>query len=198
VADVSFTRLEPDVELMRLIGDDDTGAFGALYDRHARSVYGLAHRMLHERCAAEDVAQEAFIALWRSRHSYRAERGGARTWLLTITRNRAIDAIRRAGAHAYVDLDGIRDPEAAERTEEAALLRVEAIAIGVSLATLPEAQRRALELSYFDGLTQVEIAAHLGVPVGTVKSRMRLALRKLATELAEEPVPGPVNGRRAA
>jgi RNA polymerase sigma-70 factor, ECF subfamily len=166
---------------MRRVLADDAEAFSAIYDRHARSVYGLAHRMLRERSAAEDVAQEAFIALWRSRHSYRAERGSPGGWLLTITRNRAIDAIRRGRAHLHVELDA--DEEAPERTDGEALRRIEANTIGVALSTLPEAQRQALELSYFDGLSQTEISARLGLPLGTVKGRMRLALRKLAAEL---------------
>ncbi len=188
MAVVSNQDLCHDVELMRRVGAGDTGAFGAIYDRHARSVFGLALRMLHERCAAEDVAQEAFTALWRSRHTYRAERGGARAWLLTITRNRAIDAIRRARTHPSMALEAVRDPEAVERTDEEAFLRIEAIAIGVALHSLPAAQRQVVELSFFEGLTQSEIAAGLGVPLGTVKGRMRLALRKLAAELAEQPV----------
>ena len=168
---------------MRRVLADDAEAFSAIYDRHARSVYGLAHRMLRERSAAEDVAQEAFIALWRSRHRYRAERGSPGGWLLTITRNRAIDAIRRGRAHLHVELDADCDEEAPERTDKEALRRIEANTIGVALSTLPEAQRQALELSYFDGLSQTEISARLGVPLGTVKGRMRLALRKLAAEL---------------
>ncbi len=172
-----------DRELMQRVLADDADAFSAIYDRHARSVYRLAHRMLRERAAAEDVTQEAFVALWRSRHSYRPERGSPGSWLASITRNRAIDAIRRGRAHLHVELETHRDPEAPERTDEEALRRIEAITIGVALRTLPETQRQALELSYFDGLSHTEISARLGVPLGTIKGRVRLALRKLATQL---------------
>ena len=94
-----------DRELMQRVLADDADAFSAIYDRHARSVYRLAHRMLRERAAAEDVTQEAFVALWRSRHSYRPERGSPGSWLASITRNRAIDAIRRGRAHLHVELE---------------------------------------------------------------------------------------------
>ena len=172
-----------DRELMQRVLADDADAFSAIYDRHARSVYRLAHRMLRERAAAEDVTQEAFVALWRSRHSYRPERGSPGIWLASITRNRAIDSIRRGRAHLCVELETVRDPEAPERTDEEALRRIEAITIGVALQALPEPQRQAVELSYFDGLSHTEISARLGVPLGTVKGRVRLALRKLATQL---------------
>ena len=172
-----------DRELMQRVVADDADAFSAIYDRHARSVYRLAHRMLRERSAAEDVTQEAFVALWRNRHRYRPERGSPGSWLLTIARNRAIDAIRRGRAHLHVELEAERDQEAPERTDHEALRRIEAITIGVALRTLPDSQRQALELSYFDGLSHSEISARLGVPLGTVKGRVRLALRKLASQL---------------
>lgn len=181
-------ELPGDRELMRRVLADDARAFGAIYDRHARSVYGLAHRMLRERSAAEDVAQEAFAALWRSRHSYRPELGSPRAWLLTVTRNRAIDAIRSGRAHLHVELDAGRDSEAPERTDEEALRRLEAVTIGRALQALPEAQHQALDLSYFGGLSHAEIAARLGIPLGTVKSRMRLGLQRLATQL-DAPAP---------
>ena len=175
-----------DRELMRRVLADDAEAFSAIYDRHAGSVLALAHRMLRERSAAEDVAQEAFVALWRSRHSYRPERGSPGTWLLTITRNRAIDAIRRGRAHLHTELDTELDQEAPERTDEEALRRVEATTVGAALRALSDAQRQALELSYFEGFSQTEIAARLGLPLGTVKSRMRLGLRRLATQLSPQ------------
>ena len=168
---------------MRRVLADDTTALGAIYDRHAASVYGLAYRMVRERSAAEDVVQEAFIAVWRSRHGYRPERGSVRTWLLTITRNRAIDAIRRSRAGVHVEFRDGHHGEAPERTDEEVLRGLETVAIRTALAGLPAAQREALELGYLSGLTQGEIAARLGIPLGTVKSRMRLALRKLATQI---------------
>ena len=169
-----------DGDLMRRLLADDTAAFSLMYDRHARSVYGLAQRILHDRAAAEDVAQEAFAALWRYRHSYAPERGTASAGLLTITRNRAVDAIRRGRGHRHAMLDGDHEQESPERTDEEALRRVEAAAVGIALHTLPDAQRQVLELGYFGGLNHREIAARLQIPLGTVKGRMRLGLGKLA------------------
>jgi RNA polymerase sigma-70 factor, ECF subfamily len=178
-----------DGDLMRRLLADDTVAFSVMYDRHAGSVYGLALRILRDRTAAEDVAQEAFAALWRCRHRYSAERGSASAWLLTITRNRAIDAIRRGRGHHDAPLEGHDDREAPDRTDDEALRRVDAAVIGGALRTLPDAQRLVLELGYFSGLTHYEIAAALQVPLGTVKSRTRLGLQKLATQL-DDPATG--------
>lgn len=177
-----------DGELMRRVRADDRVALGVLYDRHAASVYGLAYRMLRERSAAEDVVQETFIAVWRSRDGYRPQQGSLRAWLLTIARNRAIDAIRRGRADLHAELDTDREQEAPDRTDDEALRRIEAEDIGGVLRSLPDVQRQALELSYFSGLSQREIATRLGIPIGTVKGRMRLALQKLATQL---PTPLP-------
>jgi RNA polymerase sigma-70 factor (ECF subfamily) len=180
---VAASEARDDRELMRAVVTGDVSAFDAIYGRHAQPVYGLAYRILRERCAAEDVAQEAFVALWRSRHSYRPERGSPGSWLLTITHNRAIDAIRRGRAHLHVELDSERDDEAPECTEDEALRRLQAATVGSALRTLPEAQRQAVVLGYYGGFSHTEIAARLGVPPGTVKSRMRLALRRLAGQL---------------
>ena len=123
------------------------------------------------------------MALWLDRHSYSPERGTAGAWLLTITHNRAIDAIRRDRGHRHAPLDGDDEQVAPDRTDEEALRRVEAGVIGVALRTLPDAQRLVLELGYFGGLTHREIAAQLQVPLGTVKGRVRLGLQKLAMQL---------------
>jgi RNA polymerase sigma-70 factor, ECF subfamily len=172
-----------DGSLMRRVVVGDLLAFRAIYDRHAAAAHGLAYRMLRERAAAEDVVQEAFIALWRGRHDYRPERGSLRSWLLTITRNRAIDAIRRTCRDTRTEFVADRDREALERTDEEAMLHLEAVGIGIALQSLPDAQRQAVELSYFGGLSQREIADRLGIPLGTVKGRLRLALNKLAAQL---------------
>ena len=169
-----------DGDLMRRLLADDTAAFSAMYDRHAHSVYGLAYRILRDRSAAEDVAQEAFVALWRNRHSYAPERGTAAAWLLAITRNRAIDTIRRGRGHRHAVLEVEHEGEAPERTDAEALRRVEAGTVGAALRTLPDAQRLVLELGYFGGLSHREIALRLNVPLGTVKGRIRLGLDKLA------------------
>ena len=172
-----------DGDLMRRLLADDTVAFSVVYDRHASSVYGLALRIMRDRSAAEDVAQEAFVALWRDRHSYSPERGAASAWLLTITHNRAIDAIRRGRCRGHAPLEDDDEREAPDRTDEEAMRRVEASVIGVALRTLPDAQRLVLELGYFSGLTHREIAARMQIPLGTVKSRTRLGLQKLGAQL---------------
>ena len=168
---------------MRRVQDGDPGAFAVLYERHAGSVFGLAHRILGDRAAAEDVAQDVFVSLWRHRDVYASDRGGARAWLLTITRNRAIDVIRR-GARRQEPLGDVHQSrEAPERTEDEALRRDEAATLGAALRGLPDEQRTAVELSYFAELTHAEIATRLRVPLGTVKSRVRLGLLKLAAGL---------------
>lgn len=169
-----------DAGLARQMRAGDPHAFAALYDRHARTVHGLAYRMLRDHRAAEDVTQDAFLMMWRSREAYSPERGALRTWLLTITRNRTIDVIRRRRDVLHQDPDFQPEQEAPERTEDEVLRRAESGTVNEALSALPSTQRRVLELAYFGGLTHAEIAAHLQVPLGTVKSRLRLALRKLA------------------
>jgi RNA polymerase sigma-70 factor, ECF subfamily len=165
---------------MRKVAAGDALAFAAVYERHAAAAYRLARRIL-EPAAAEEVVQESFLALWRA-PAYRAERGSLRAFVLAVVRNRAIDVLRADGRRAgaapseaetahVVGLD-----EAVERRESARLLRT-------ALGVLPRPQREAIALAYLGGLTQLEIAGRLGVPVGTVKGRIRLGLRRLRTEL---------------
>lgn len=173
-----------DAELMRSLQDGDPAAFEAIYDRHARAVYALAHRILRECSAAEDVTEEAFLTVWRSRHHYAPERGVLRSWLLSIARNRAIDVIRRQRGHFQQPLERDHDQqEARERTDTQVLQRVEAATITKALQSLPLTQRRVVELAYFGGLTLTEIAAELRLPLGPVKGQIRLALIKLARQL---------------
>ena len=168
---------------MRRVRDGEPAAFGVLYARHAGAVFGLAHRILRDRAAAEDVTQDVFAGLWCRRELYAPERGALRGWLLTITRNRAIDVLRR-GSRRHEPLEQAYDcAEAPERTEDEAFRRDAAATLCVALCGLPDEQRTAVELSYFADLTQTEIAARLSVPLGTVKSRVRLGLRKLAARL---------------
>jgi RNA polymerase sigma-70 factor, ECF subfamily len=180
-------RTIEDAELMRRVGDGDRGAFEALYDRHAPVVLGVARRMVGgDRAAAEDVAQEAFLTLWRSRGAYTATLSPPRSWLLTLTRNRAIDALRRRHGQVYEPLGADHDQRAApDHTENEVLLRTDCADLRTALAALPGGQRRVLELSYFSDLSQSEIATELRLPLGTVKSRMRLGLTKLGLRLAE-------------
>ena len=171
---------------MQLVLDGDTDAFAAVYDRHGGVAYSLAYRMMGTRPQAEDVVQEAFLAVWRSRERFRRERGSLRSWLLGIVHNRSIDALRRGQVHAKrrASAEGLEErEEAPERTDAEAARREESRRVRSAIDELPVAQTRVIELAYFGGFTHTEIADMLDEPVGTVKGRMRLGLRKLRDSL---------------
>ena len=178
-----------DEELMPLIGAKDPEAFAVFYDRHGGVAYSLAYRIVGERGAAEDVTQEAFISVWRSGARYDRARGSVRSWMLSIVRNRGIDALRsRAGKAPKLNFDDeeiLEQRPAEERTEEEAMRRETASEVRGALGELPGEQAKVLELAYFGGFSQSEISRMLGVPLGTVKGRMRLGLEKIRSELAE-------------
>jgi RNA polymerase sigma-70 factor (ECF subfamily) len=178
-----------DEELMPLVGRKDPEAFEVLYDRHGGVAYSLAYRIVGNRAAAEEVTQEAFISVWRSGARFDAARGSVRSWLLSVVRNRAIDFLRsKAGKAPKLDFDddsALEQRPAAERTEEEALRRETAGEIRGALGRLPGEQSKVIELAYFGGFSHSEIAAILGLPMGTVKGRMRLGLEKIRGELAE-------------
>jgi RNA polymerase sigma-70 factor (ECF subfamily) len=177
-----------DEELMQLVRRADADAFAVVYERHADAAYALAHRITGAAGTAEDVAQEAFLAVWRSGARYDRRRGSLRSWILSIVHNRAIDAIRRGRVRtrALVDDEHAAErAEASERTDVEAARREEAGTLRRALDTLPEEQCRVIELAYFGGFTHVEIAGLLEAPVGTVKGRMRLGLHKLRDQLGE-------------
>ena len=175
-----------DEELMALLQRNVSEALGDLYDRHHRLVLTLAYRIVGDRAAAEEVVQEAFLSVWRQARTYRSERGGVRTWLLSIARHRAIDRIRRVpkpGQVAALD-DALIDrrlPEVWEQADE----NVRRDRVRQVLETLPSEQREVVELAYYGGLTQQEIAERMAVPLGTVKGRTRLAMDKLRLALAD-------------
>jgi RNA polymerase sigma factor (sigma-70 family) len=169
----------------RLAGGDDS-ALADLYDRYAGFVFGLAHRMLMNRQAAEDVTQEVFVALWENPTRFEPGRGTLRGFLGTVTHRRAVDLIRREDARrrresrAPADAAPVQDlAETAARTDASGRVRN-------ALALLPEAQRRALELAYFQGHTYRQVAEALGIPEGTAKSRLRLGLQRVAEILRPE------------
>jgi RNA polymerase sigma-70 factor, ECF subfamily len=178
-----------DEELMPLIGAKDPEAFGVFYDRHGGVAYSLAYRIVGEPAAAEDVTQEAFISIWRSGARFDRARGSVRSWLLSIVRNRAIDALRsRAGKAPKLTFDDdaiLEQRPAAEQTEEEVLRHETADEVRGALDGLPSEQSKVIELAYFGGFSQAEIARMLGVPLGTVKGRTRLGLEKIRGELAE-------------
>ncbi len=188
-----FPRQQPaelgdlaDEDLMQLVRRGDADAFEVVYERHSGAAFSLAYRMCGSRGAAEDVVQEAFLSLWRSGARYDRARGSVRTWVLGIVHNRAIDSLRRSIVHdrRRASDEGIEERfEARERTDVEVARLDEAHEIRQALETLPPEQSRVIELAYFGGFTQSEIAAMLEAPIGTVKGRMRLGLEKMRVQL---------------
>ena len=186
----------PGVVLPAEIGDDerriariaagDAEALGELYDRYSRVAFGVILRIVGRPEAAEEVVQDVFHSVWRRAGTYRRERGAPRTWLLQIARNAAIDWTRTKGRHgdepSVDDLLLVADMN----VEEHALAGARAESVRAAVATLPPDTRQALALAYWGGLSQSEIAARTGVPLGTVKTRIRSGMQKLRDRLAEE------------
>src|SRR4051812_8071198 len=176
-----------DEELMQLVRRGDARAFELIYERHPGAAFSLAYRMTGKRVPAEEVVQEAFLALWRANARYDRARGSVRTWVLGIVHNRAIDALRRGMVHdrRRASDEGIEERFAAdERTEAEVARRDEAREVRTALDTLPADQLKVIELAYFGGFTHTEIAAMLEEPLGTVKGRVRLGLAKMRDQLA--------------
>ena len=175
-----------DEDVMTLAQEGDPRAFETLYDRHSGAAFSLAYRMVGNRVAAEDISQEAFLSIWRSRLRYRSDRGSVRTWVLGIVHHRAIDALRRNLVHERrrTDAEGLAErQEAPELTDVEVVRRDEALQVRSAIETLPSEQSRVVELAYFGGFTHSQIADMLETPIGTVKGRMRLGLEKLRREL---------------
>jgi RNA polymerase sigma-70 factor, ECF subfamily len=175
-----------DEELMERVAANDADAFEVVLERHADAAFSLAYRICGRRSLAEDIAQEAFLSVWRSGARYDRARGSVRTWTLGIVHNRAVDALRRSGVHdrRRASDEGIEETlEAPERTDAQALDRAASSELRGALGELPAEQRRVIELAYFGGFTHLEIASMLDTPVGTVKGRMRLGLQKLRGHL---------------
>ena len=179
-----------DEALVALVARGDENALGELYDRVSRIAYGLAMRVLRDDRLAEDAVQEGFLAVWRNAAAYRAERAKASTWILTLVHRRAVDLVRREERRRAEPLSEETAPGAVgEATDEAAWLRFERERVQAALRQLPDLQREALELAYYGGFSQSELAERLGVPLGTIKSRMFAGLarlRELLEESAEE------------
>ena len=170
------------LDLQRIAAGDNR-ALADLYDRHSAMAFGLALRVTNDHALAEDVVQETFVSVWRGASTFDEAKASARTWILTIAHRRAVDVVRRRRQPVLsLDLD---EGEAPMRLTVAADVwtevsqRLDSAEVQLALAELPDAQRRTLELAYFGGLTQQEIAAATGVPLGTVKGRVRLALSRL-------------------
>ena len=180
-----------DEDVMQLVRRGDARAFEVIYERHSAAAFSLAYRMMGTRAGAEDVTQDAFLSIWRSGARYDRARGSVRTWVLGIVHHRAIDALRRATVHdkRRASDEGIEERfEARERTDVEAARREEAGTVRGALSSLPADQSQVIELAYFGGFTHTEIADMLDAPVGTVKGRMRLGLKKMKAQLGEGQV----------
>ena len=170
-----------DEDLMSLAAGEDSKALAVLYDRHGRAAYSLAFRMMGERQAAEDLVQEAFLYVWRGARSYRAERGSVRTWMLTIVHNRGIDQLRSISSRRRTQ-DKVEAAAPTSQPSEAfaeTWRNSQRDQVRQALSHLPSEQLKVLELAYFSGYTQPEIAKLLGLPLGSVKGRTRLGLKKI-------------------
>ncbi|MEX2426212.1 MAG: sigma-70 family RNA polymerase sigma factor [Thermomicrobiaceae bacterium] len=189
--DADFRDL-PDDQLVSRMSQGEVDALDVLYDRYARVVFSFAVRIVHDSRIAEEVLQEAFMRSWQQSGRFELNRGNFASWLLSITHNLAIDEVRKSQRRPQkadmVDIiDVLRSEvdttvnieEAAEATELRGLIRD-------AMDRLPEAQRRAIELAYFEGLSQREVAAFLNEPLGTIKTRMRLGMQKLKDVLSEQ------------
>lgn len=164
----------------------------ALYDSYGTLAFTLAYRIVGDRGVAEDVVQDAFLAMWRSAARYDGARGSVRTWLCQIVRNRALDRLRGTSRRArqHVSLDELTGLVAPDDVFDDVVERDAARRVAVAVAALPHGQREAIELAYYAGCSQAEIAGRTGLPLGTIKGRTRAAMRTLATALAElRPLP---------
>jgi RNA polymerase sigma-70 factor (ECF subfamily) len=183
----------PDEALLALAAREDEEALAQLYDRYGRVAYGLALRIVRDQALAEDAVQEAFLTVWRTASSFRADRAKPSTWILTLVHRRAVDVVRREERRRAAPLEGTEEPD--ERSlaadEEIALTDRRRI-VQEALRQLPDEQREALELAYYGGLTQSELAERLSVPLGTIKSRMFTGLRRLRDLLAEAGIDEPL------
>ena len=177
--------LDPsDVELLARVGERDREAFEILYGRYVRSVFGLALRRLGDRANAEDAVQEAFTAIWRSASTYRPERGAAGGWIYTVARNAIVDRLRRNGPTADAELPELAstEPGPAQQAEDSDV----AFRVHRALEELQPREREVIELAYWSGMSQSEVAEYLHLPLGTVKTRTRSGLARLATVLEGE------------
>jgi RNA polymerase sigma-70 factor (ECF subfamily) len=172
---------EADIDVLRRLAAGDREAVAELYDRHAARVMGLAYRIVRNSSDAEDVVQEVFSQAWRTAPNYQAARGTVAGWLLMMARTRAIDRLRtrqtRRDIGGEPDLEAV--PSDATSLPDQIIANQQAAQVRAAILTLPADQKTALELAYFEGLTQSEIAGRLQIPLGTVKTRIRAALASL-------------------
>jgi RNA polymerase sigma factor (sigma-70 family) len=171
----------------RLIAGEE-GALNEIYDQFSSFVYGLALRVIGDARAAEDVSQDVFVTVWERPAAFDPDRGSLRTWLGTLAHRRAVDHVRREEARRRRAIKDAARPVSTPDVEEMALALVTAERVRSALDTLPDEQRRAIQLAYFGGKTYRQVAEVLGIPEGTAKSRLRLGLRRIADVLETETV----------
>jgi len=186
MADLSETR---DRELVQRIERGDEDAFRGLFGRYAPSAMALARRVARQPFLAEEIVQEAFLAVWRNPSGYDQQRGSVRAWLMGMVHHRAVDAVRREEsqrrrAEEAMVSDPVVSPDPADDVADAIDLPEQRRAVRAALAALPAEQREVIELMYFGGLSQSAIAERLGLPLGTVKSRTLLGMRRLRGAIA--------------
>ena len=174
-----------DEALVLLAARSEQSALAELYDRYGRVAYGLALRVLRDEKLAEDAVQEAFLSIWRTASRFVPERGKASTWILTLVHRRAVDLVRREERRRADSLEQAAEPSAGSVDEEA-WVRLQRERVQAALRQLPDQQREAIELAYYGGFTQSELAERLGQPLGTIKSRMFMGLARLR-ELLGDP-----------
>src|SRR5215218_7354833 len=179
-----------DEDLISFVGQGDAEAFATLYDRHSRAAFSLAYRMMGERQASEDLAQDVFLKVWRSASSYRPERGSVRTWILSIVRNRGIDQIRSQASRRRTQEEIEASAPRSQPSEAFAETwrNSQREQVREALGTLPPEQLKILELAYFSGYTHLQISELVDVPLGTIKGRMQLGLKKMR-DYFEHPKP---------
>lgn len=172
-------------ELLLRVADGDQAAFARLYDMLSPRAFGLILRVLVDRSQSEEVLQEVFLEIWQSAARFAPNKGQGRSWVLTIAHRRAVDRVRSAQASTDRDVRaGFRDMDVAhDGVAEEVELRIEGQRVAEALATLPDPQREAITLAYFGGYSQSEIAALVGAPLGTIKTRMRDGLSRLRVEM---------------
>jgi RNA polymerase sigma-70 factor, ECF subfamily len=181
VADDATSVVPSDEALLqRLAGSADEHALSELYDRYQAVMYGLAMRITNDAGLAQDAVQEAFVGVWRNAARYEGSRASVRTWMLSITHHRAVDVVRRRKATTVLpEMEGAEESLRVPDVWPEVVRATDADAVRAAVAELPDVQRQAIELAYFGGLTQVEIAARTDAPLGTVKSRVRLGLLQM-------------------
>jgi RNA polymerase sigma factor (sigma-70 family) len=165
--------------LIALCARGDRDALAALYDRYGRAAYSLAWRILQDPGLAEDAVQEAFLAVWKQAARFDARRARPSTWLLAVVHHRAVDSVRREALRRGEGVDAARDLPSEDDVPRDAWLALQRVQVQEALAELPDPQREVIELAYFAGYSQSELAARLGQPLGTIKSRTHTALARL-------------------